>query len=412
MSLSTALGRAPRAFPSSTRSWRRLGTMIIAGLLVTGCGGSGDGETEGVPVNSLTAVTTTRADGASQQPRDDVDAFVQQQLRSQKMPGATVVVLHDGQIVYAKGYGYGDVAHATPIRLEQRLQIGSISKTFLATAVMMLREEGRIDLDAKIADYLGPEGPAYWSDVTVRQVLAHTAGLAYLPDNDFFAHIDDAGATTEEHMLAAFRKYPVEFQPGSRWMYSNVGYDLLGFIVSRITGKFYGDYVKERIFTPLGMTSARYINPNNSFADKALGYVNTEDRWKSVDLSSGSLEYLSAGASGVEMSALDMAKFDAAVRNGTLLPTAAQTLMWTPEAAVPDMGGGLYANYGLGWFVAYMHSGNLVVSHSGGMDGYTTQYIRYVDSGWSVVVLTNLDYQVADPGLIATGVVHMFSDDL
>ena len=143
----------------------------------------------------------------------------------------------------------------------------------------------------------------------------------------------------------------------------------------------------------------------------ARGYVNTGERWTPVELSAGTLGYLRTGASGIEMSALDMAKFDAAVRNGRLLPSAAQALMWTPVAAIPG-GGGLFANYGLGWAVAYMSSGNLVVSHSGGMDGYTTQYIRYVDSGWSVVVLTNLDYQVADPGLIATGVVHMFSDDL
>ena len=389
----------------------KLSALLTATCLLAACGASGD-SSESVPVNSLPAVSTTRADGTAQTPRGDVDAFVQQQLVALKIPGATLVVMHDGQLVYAKGYGYADLTARTPARPEQRVDIGSITKQFVAAAVLLLNEEGRIDLDEKISTYLGPEGPAQWGEITVRQVLSHTAGLAGLPDDDFFKHIDDAGATTEASMLAKFRTYPLSFTPGSSWAYSNVGYDLLGFIVSRITGHFYGDYIQQRIFTPLGMSTARFIHASNSWADTLLPYDIDNKGWTVFELSDGVREYLSTGASGIQLSALDMAKWDAALAQGTVLSPASQALMWTPAGHLPRDAYDLGMDYGFGWFLADLPNGHHAVSHSGGMPGFTTEFVRYLDSGWSVAVFTNIDERYGDPLSIATGVASLFSDNL
>lgn len=387
---------------------KRIVPLLLAALMA-GCGG--DGGDPGTLPGSLPPTSTTRADGSSQTDRPDVDAYLQSQLSSQRIPGASLAVMHDGQIVYAKSYGYADTASLAPMRPELRFELASISKQFLATAVLMLVDQGRLGLDDKIATYLGNDGPPGWTDVTIRQVLSHTAGFESLPDDAFFNGIDKPGATAESSMLASFRSDPLLFPPGTRWSYSNVGYDLLGILVSRVTGSYFGDFIQQRIFTPLGMTSARFMSSTNTPDGTAGGYDVVNGAWQLARLDPNVTNYLSTGASSIQMSALDLAKWDAALDAGTLLTPASQELMWTPApaAVIPP---GTYdwgAAYGFGWFLQTLPNGERVVSHSGGLPGYTHEFIRYRDTRWSVVVLTNLDEDAhADPETVAQQVGTMF----
>jgi len=376
---------------------------------MAGCGG--DGSDPGTLPGSLPPTSTTRADGSTQTDRPDVDAYVQSQLASQGIPGLSLAVMHDGQIVYAKSYGYADTVARAPMRPELRFDLASISKQFLATAVMMLVDEGRLGLDDKIATYLGNDGPPGWTDVTIRQVLSHTAGFEALPDDAFFNGIDAPGATTEAAMLASFRSDPLLFPPGTSWSYSNVGYDLLGILVSRVTGSYFGDFIQQRIFTPLGMTSARFMSAANTPAGTANGYDVISGAWQPVQLDPNVTNYLSTGASSIQMSALDMAKWDAALDAGSLLTPASQELMWTPApaAVIPPDTYDWGTAYGFGWFLQTLPNGERVVSHSGGLPGYTNEFIRYRDTRWSVVVLTNLDEDArADPETVAQQVGILF----
>lgn len=376
---------------------------------MAGCGG--DGSAPGTPTGSLPPTSTTRADGSAQTDRPDVDTYVQSQLASQRIPGLSLAVMHDGQIVYAKAYGYADTVARAPARPELRFQLASISKQFLATAVLMLVDDGRLGLDDKIATYLGNDGPPGWTDVTIRQVLSHTAGFEALPDDAFFNGIDAPGATTEASMLASFRGDALLFPPGTSWSYSNVGYDILGILVSRVTGSYFGDFIQQRIFTPLGMTSARFMSASNTPAGTAGGYDIVNGTWQLVQLDPNVTNYLSTGASSIEMSALDMAKWDAALDAGTLLTPASQELMWTPApaAVIPPDTYDWGTAYGFGWFLQTLPNGERVVSHSGGLPGYTNEFIRYRDTRWSVVVFTNLDEDShADPETVAQQVGTMF----
>ena len=387
---------------------KRIVPLLLAALMA-GCGG--DGGDPGTLPGSLPPTSTTRADGSTQTDRPDVDAYMQSQLSSQRIPGASLAVMHDGQIVYAKSYGYADTASLAPMRPELRFELASISKQFLATAVLMLVEDGRLRLDDKIATYLGNDGPPGWTDVTIRQVLSHTAGFESLPDDAFFNGIDKPGATSEASMLASFRSDPLLFPPGTRWSYSNVGYDLLGILVSRVTGSYFGDFIQKRIFTPLGMTSARFMSATDTPDGTAGGYNVVNGAWQPVQLDPNVTNYLSTGASSIQMSALDLAKWDAALDAGTLLTPASQELMWTPApaAVVPPDTYDWGTAYGFGWFLQTLPNGERVVSHSGGLPGYTHEFIRYRDTRWSVVVLTNLDEDAhADPETVAQQVGTMF----
>jgi D-alanyl-D-alanine carboxypeptidase len=404
--------RAARRAPAAHAPFKepRLKTLVslLLAALVAGCGGSGSDT--GTPAASLPPISTTRADASAQADRPDVDAYLQSELAAQHIPGASLAVMHDGQIVYAKSYGYADIVAPAPMRLELRFPLASISKQFVATAVLMLVDEGRLGLDDKLAAYLGSDGPPGWNDITLRQVLSHTAGLPPLPDQGFFDGIDAPGATTEAAMLARFRTYPLLFPPGTAWSYSNVGYDLLGFVVSRVTGAFYGDFIEQRIFAPLGMASARMLRSTDTLQGTANGYTLAHGAWQPLQIDPAAVDYLSTGASGIQMSALDLAKWDAALGAGILLSPQSQALMWTPApAAIVTPGSYDWGSaYGFGWFLATLSNGQHVASHSGGLPGYCHEFIRYRDTKWSVVVLTNLDENQADPKPIAQEVGRLF----
>jgi CubicO group peptidase (beta-lactamase class C family) len=379
---------------------------LAVAVIATGCAG----DDSGTPDDSLPAIATARADASTQVDRPDVDAYVQAQLASQHIPGLSLAVMHAGQIVYAKGYGYADPATRAPMRPELRFDLASISKQFLAEATMMLVEQGALGLDDKIATYLGADGPRGWTDITIRHLLSHTAGIDDLPDAGFFTSIDAPGATTEAAMLANFRAYPLVFAPGTRWAYSDMGYDILGFIVSKVTGGFYLDFEQDHIFTPLGMTSVRFMSAHNTLDGTSGGFGLTGKNWTPIVMDAGVQDYLSTGSSGLQMSTLDIAKWDAALDAGTLLTPASQLQMWTPAPAA-DIPPNTYdwgTTYGFGWFLQTLDNGEHVVSHSGGLPGYTHELIRYRDTRWSVVVLTNLDEDLTDPETIAQQVGTLF----
>ena len=382
--------------------------VIALSLIVAGCGGdSGPPRTQ---PGSLPQVATARADGTLQVDRPDVDAYVQAQMLRERIPGASIAVVHAGQVVYAKSYGYADADAKLPMRPELRLDLGSISKQFLSLAVMMLVEEGRIGLDDKITTYLGDAGPPGWKDITVRHLLSHTSGLPSLPDDAFFKGIGAPGATTEAAMLASFRSDPLLFAPGTSWSYSSVGYDLLGFIVSRVTGHPYGEFIQQRIFVPLGMSSARFIAASNDPAGTALGYEVADGAWQPEQLSSGLKDYLGTGGGGIQMSALDMARWEAALDAGALVSAASWNLMWSPapSAVTPPGNYDWGTAYGFGWFLQTLPNGDRVVSHSGGMPGFTDEFIHYRDTRWGVVLLTNLGDDLPDPQKIARQVGVLF----
>src|SRR5262245_48021674 len=179
-----------------------------------------------------------------------VDRYIKDEMQKQQIPGLSLAVIKAGQTILAKGYGLANIEHQVPVKPETIFQSGSVGKQFTATAVMMLVEEGKVSLDAKINKYFA-NAPDNWTNVTVRHLLTHTAGFTDYP-KDFDLQKD----CTEEELFKIVAAIPLAFPPGEKWSYSNLGYVTLGILIHKVTGKFYGDFLQERIFKALGMNTA------------------------------------------------------------------------------------------------------------------------------------------------------------
>jgi CubicO group peptidase (beta-lactamase class C family) len=325
-----------------------------------------------------------------------VDKFVQDSIREQRIPGLALAVMRDGQIIKAKGYGLSNIELNVPVTPQTIFQSGSVGKQFTATGIMMLVEEGKIGLDDKVAKYF-PGAPASWNTFTVRNLLTHTSGLKDYTDKN----MDYLRTYTEEDLLKMVQALPFDFAPGDKWSYSNSGYMLLGILIHKVTGKFYGDFLQERIFKPLGMTTTRIISEEDIVPNRAAGYRLVKGVIKNQEWVNPSLNTTADGA--LYFTVLDLAKWDAALYTEKLIKRASLDQMWTPV----KLNDGKTYPYGFGWRVTEMN-GHRLIEHGGSWQGFTTGISRYVDDKLTVVALTNLDSRHARPDDIIHGVAGIY----
>jgi CubicO group peptidase (beta-lactamase class C family) len=195
-----------------------------------------------------------------------IDAYIHSEMDKQHIPGLSLLIARDGKIIRAQGYGFSNVELQVPVKPETVFQSGSVGKQFTATAVMMLVEEGKIHLDDPITNYF-KDAPAAWRQVTVRELLSHTAGFTDYPEN-----FDFRKDCTEADLLKIVEGIPLAFPPGTNYSYANLGYLTLGILIHQVTGEFYGDFLQERIFRPLGMSTTRIISEADIVPNRAAGY--------------------------------------------------------------------------------------------------------------------------------------------
>jgi CubicO group peptidase (beta-lactamase class C family) len=346
------------------------------------------------PLTLLLAMTARLAAG------DAVDDYVRAEMARQRIPGVSLALCRDGQPVKAQGYGLANVEHQVPAKPETVYQSGSVGKQFTATAVMMLVEEGKLGLDDPIARYF--EGaPNWWQGVTVRQLLSHTSGIKDYGEPE----IDYRKDYTEEEFAQVAMQLPPDFPPGTQWSYSNTGYALLGFLIHKLSGKFYGDFLQERVFGPLGMSSTRVISESDIVPNRAAGYRLEQDELKNQRWVSPSLNTTADGA--LYLTVLDLAKWDTALRGERLLKRTSLAQMWTP-VALTGSGARTY-HYGFGWSIDEQR-GRTLIEHGGSWQGFRAAIARYLDDGLSVVVLSNLAQ--ADPEVISHGVAGVLEPTL
>jgi len=332
-----------------------------------------------------------------------VDAAVEAQRLAQKIPGVSLAVCRDGKVVKATGYGLGNVEWNASVTPETIFQTGSVGKQFTAMAVMMLVEEGKIGLDDKLSRYV-PESPEIWKEVTIRKLLTHTSGIAdYAGDVGPMGNqvIDLRRDYTEEELLGAFSKLKMDFAPGEKWSYSNTGYVLLGIVIHRVTGKFYGDLLQERIFGPLGMHATRIISEADIVPQRSAGYRLVKGELKNQEWVSPTLNTTADGA--LYTNVMDLAKWDAALREKKFVPAASYELMWSPV----KLNDGKTYPYGFGWFLSEKN-GRKSVSHDGAWQGFTMGIARYLTEGLTVIVMTNLDSDHSKPEKIVEDVAAIY----
>ena len=326
---------------------------------------------------------------------DPVADYVRAEMQSQHIPGLALLVARHGEIVRAQGFGLSNVELQTPVKPETIFQSGSVGKQFTATAVMMLVEEGKVALDDPLTKYFKDAPPA-WNEVTVRQLLSHTAGFTDYP-KDFDMRRD----RTEDELLKLVQSIPLAYPPGTQWAYSNLGYLTLGIMIHHVTGRFYGDFLQDRIFGPIGMKTTRIISEADIVPNRAAGYRLVKDELKNQEWVAPMLNTTADGS--LYFSILDLAKWDAALYTEKLLKQSSLDLMWTPtklKDGTPNSDG-----YGFGWFMD-KRRGHRVISHDGSWQGFKSDISRYVDDQLTVVVLANIEE--ANPEVIVSHVAQMY----
>jgi len=314
--------------------------------------------------------------GAAQNLSARIDQFVRTEMQARKIPGVSLAIVRNGKVELLKTYGMANLEHSVPVKPETIFQSGSIGKQFTAAAIMILIQEGKLSLEDKVTKYF-PEAPAAWQEITIRHLLTHTSGLG-----DYPPEIDLRRDYTEEQLLAAFQKAPLAFSPGEKWDYSNAGYVTLGILIRKVTGKFHGDFVTERILRPLQMTTARVISEADIVPNRASGYRVVADEIKNQEWVSPSMNTTADGP--LYLSILDLARWDAALYTDQPLKQSTLAQVWEPV----KLTSGVRKGYGFGWFTELMHN-RQVVFHGGAWQGFKSCILRFPNDRLTFIVMAN-----------------------
>lgn len=305
-----------------------------------------------------------------------------------------VLAADDGTIVYHQARGFRDYRKQVPLDTIDIFELASVSKQFTAMTIMMLKEEGKLSYDDSLGKYV-PGLP--YSGITIRHLLTHTSGL---PDYQVVmdAHWDKSKVAGNPDIIEYLIQYqpPMLFTPGSEYQYSNTGYVLLGSIAEAASGQDFADFCRERIFTPLSMSSTdiRTNDEKKLLPNLALGhmFVEEEERFVHADSfpSSNYTIWLGGrkGPGRVSATAIDLLKWDQALANHTLVSATSLEEAFTP-ATLND---GTKSNYGFGWMIRSDSTVGKVVLHTGDNPGYRTIILRYLDQNKTLIVLNNNDY--------------------
>ena len=309
-----------------------------------------------------------------------VDSVATTVLRATGVPSATVAVVRHGQLAYANAYGCARLNPCVSATPENRYAIGSISKQFTATAILLLQEEGKLSLDDPISRFI--PGLTRGNDVTVREILSHTSGYQDFWPQDYVMPMM-LTATTPQAIANRWAKQPLDFEPGSRWQYSNTNYTLAGMVVEKASGMPFFQFIRSRILNPLGLSSASDFDVNPRAAT-VTGYIRYGLGPLRPAPDAGPGWMWAAGE--LAMTASDLAKWDISlIRHSLLRPESYRAL--TSDVRLNN---GVGTGYGLGVDVA-MQGGRFMVEHSGEVSGFTAENIVFPEDSAAVVVLTNQD---------------------
>jgi len=311
---------------------------------------------------------------------DSVDDKVRIAMNRQHIPGLSIAIIKDGKIIKAAGYGFANVEKKIPATPETIYELASVTKQFVAAGTMLLVEQGKVKLDDPVAKYLH-NTPVAWSNVTVRRLLSHTAGLK---------RDDPLGLRsnpTDAEMFEAIAKMPLQSDPGKEWSYSNAGYNVWSFALAEQVNESWDKYLAEKIFKPLHMENTVHIPAQPTSTNFAIGYMtNSFTQWRRAPKTERTF-----ASGGIASTVLDMAKWDAALYGEQILKRSSFDDLITPATLsdgkpVKTKTGW---SYGLGWGVGTTVRGHKAMSHNGSRPGFSTYIMRCYEDKLTVVILCN-----------------------
>jgi CubicO group peptidase (beta-lactamase class C family) len=353
---------------------------------------------------------------STQQERiNSVHDLIRARMDEHHIPGLSLAVLQKGQPLLLQGYGYANLEHNVPATADTLYELASVSKQFVATATMLLVEEGKLTIDDPISGYFR-NSPMIWQPITIRHLLTHTSGLVRDGIADYWLNPDAMHLDYDyPRMYEIIAGRELDFVTGEKCSYSNSGYFLLGLILEQITGQTLNEVLTARIFAPLGMSATRINDPLAILPRRASGYAPTEataeqnhgqNYWRKTPYI-GLRHHFANG--GLVSTVADLAKWDAALYTDQFLPQVRLQEMWTPYI----LNDGTPTDRGLGWVISDFE-GHRQIHHGGLLPGFAANISRFIDDGITVIVLTNsqFDWTANVPAVLAKEVAKLYFEIL
>jgi len=311
----------------------------------------------------------------AQTPEVRVEEIVQSYVTNHQFMG-TVLIAKGDKVVFDKGYGFANLEWQIPNMPVTKFRLGSVTKQFTAASILLLEQRGKLNTDDLVKKYM-PDAPAAWDKVTIFHLLTHTSGIPSFTGFKEYPDMEKKPATPEE-IVKLFKDKPLEFEPGSKFNYSNSGYFLLGYLIDKISGETYPQFVKENIFTPLGMMDSGYDVNAQVLMHRAAGYTPTA---KGEIENTGYIDMTIPYSAGALYSTThDLLKWERGLYSGKVLQAGSLKKMTTP----------FKSNYGFGLFISTA-DGHKKIDHGGGIEGFNTELAYYPDDQMAVIVLANLN---------------------
>ena len=311
---------------------------------------------------------------------DPVDDYLKGEMAKESVPGVSLAVVKDGKALTVQGYGLANVELSVPVTPETRFEIGSVTKQFTASLIMLLAEEGKLSLDDPIQKHLAGL-PASWAAITLRHLLTHTSGIT---NYNSLSGFEVTRRLSSASFARQISKYPLMFKAGDHWSYGNSAFSLLGYTIEKASGKSYWDFLTERIFRPVGMSNSRSRDATAVIPNRASGYE--FEGGKLVNRDSDLTDVFSAGA--IVSTVPDLMKWVAALEGDKVMSRGSRDEMWKPVR----LNNGSIVAYGLGWRLED-YAGHKQIGHSGSTSGFSASLQRFPDDRLTVILLCNLGKQ-------------------
>lgn len=305
-----------------------------------------------------------------------IEQIVQSYVTAHEFMG-TVLIAKGDRVLFDKAYGYANLEWQIPNTPDTKFRLGSVTKQFTAASILLLEERGKLKTDDLVKKYM-PDAPAAWDKITIFHLLTHTSGIPSFTGFKEYPDFEKQPATPEE-IVKRFKDKPLEFEPGSKFNYSNSGYFLLGYLIDKISGEKYPQFLKENIFTPLDMQDSGYDLNATVIAHRAAGYSPTPPNREIQN--TGYIDMTIPYSAGALYSTThDLLKWERALYGGKVLHAESLKKMTTP----------FKDNYGFGLFISSAE-GHKKIDHGGGIEGFNTEVAYYPDDQLAIIVLANLN---------------------
>ena len=314
----------------------------------------------------------------AQSSMEEIAAKASEYFRIQNELGrfsGAVLIGYRGKIILVKGYGLANYELQVPITPRTKFRLGSLTKAFTAAAILQLAEKSQLGLDDPVSRYL-PDYPQA-EKITLHHLLTHTSGIPNFTALPVYPKFK-LNPTTLDRTINLFRNLPLEFEPGTKFSYSNSNYILLTAIIEKVSGKSYADYLRENIFLPLNMLDTCYDDLNVIIKHRARGYSLKDGLLVNapyIDMS------VPAGAGGLLSTVEDLFAWDQGLRSDRILKADSREKMFTP----------FLEGYGYGWEIKKV-DGRRIAGHGGGIEGFVSQFVRFLDEDLSLIILSNFDF--------------------